>query len=55
MRLDTLPFDQPVDGKGVAEREPFLHEDLADLLRVHFQHLFDVYLYYAKVSLWPSL
>ena len=50
VQLHSLPFDTQVDGRGVAEREPFLSEDLADLLREQFQALFDVYLYYAKVD-----
>ena len=48
--LEKLPGDALISGQGVAEREPYLADDLAELLRAHFQQLFDTYLYYAKVS-----
>ena len=51
VQLGRLPSDQLVDGMGVVEREPLLMTQLAELMRNHFQQLFDTYLYYAKVEI----
>lgn len=51
VQLSRLPNDELVDGMGVVEREPLLTTRLAELMRNHFQQLFDTYLYYAKVEI----
>lgn len=54
VQLARLPSDSQVPDAhgrvGVAEREPVLASRLAALLKEHFQRLFDIYLFYAKVD-----
>ena len=55
IHLDELPDDGDEEDEPLCEREPQFTSDLHDLFLKHFQDLFDMYLFYAKVEVPDSV